>query len=313
MTLIPGAVLCAGNLTKDILVWPVDQVVFNTTVWVEDIVNSLGGNGANTAFAIGRLGGRVRLVGLVGHDEDGQQVLEQLESVGVELRVERSELPTPVTVVVVRSDGARSFLHRPGASRHAFDQPLRFLPDLIEGCSHFHLANPFSMPAMREQAGAAVESARAAGLTTSLDTGWDAKGQWLEVIRPCLPHLDLLFVNDGEAEKLSGSAEPCRAAEFFREHGVQCVIIKLGAQGCAVFQNGAELYVPGFKIEAVDSTGAGDCFAGAYLTALQRGLPAPEAARFANAAGPLSAERAGATTGLLGYDATMRWIASRGE
>jgi sugar/nucleoside kinase (ribokinase family) len=309
---IPGGVLCAGNLTKDILVWPVDNVVFNTTVWVEDITSSIGGNGANTAYAMGRLGGCVRLLGLVGQDDDGGEVLEQLRGAGVDVRVDRCELPTPVTVVVVRSDGARSFLHRPGASRRAFAEPLEFTADLIEGCSHFHLANPFSMPEMRTKAAPTLEDARRAGLTTSLDTGWDAKGQWLEVIGPCLPQLDVLFVNDDEAEKLSGCGDPRKAADFFRARGVAATVIKRGAQGCAIFEGGEDLRVPAFDIEAVDSTGAGDCFSGAYLAGLQRHMTSREAARFANAVGALSVQRAGATTGLLGFEATVKWMESRG-
>ncbi len=309
---IPGAVLCAGNLTKDILVWPVDEIVFNTTVWVEDITTSIGGNGANTAYAIARLGGRVRLVGLVGQDQDGDEVLDKLRSAGVDVRVDRGELPTPVTVVVVRSDGARSFLHRPGASRQAFATPLEFAPELIEGCSHFHLANPFSMPEMRTQAGATLRRAREAGLTTSLDTGWDAWGHWLDVISPCLPYVDILLANEGEAQRLSGHADPGSAAAFFRDHGVGGTIIKLGAQGCAVFDGEGEVRVPGFVVKAVDTTGAGDCFSGAYLVGLQSGMSSRDAARFANGAGALNVQRPGATTGLLGYQSTLRWMESHG-
>ena len=64
MITINGRVLVAGNMTKDILVWPVDDVRFDTTVWVHDIVTSLGGNGANTSYALGLLGGKVRLLGV---------------------------------------------------------------------------------------------------------------------------------------------------------------------------------------------------------------------------------------------------------
>ncbi len=307
----PGRVLCAGNLTEDILAWPVDQVVFNTTVWVEDIITSFGGNGANTSYAIARLGGSVRLIGLVGRDEAGTSVLRQLEHSGVELRVDRCDLPTPVTVVIVRSDGARSFLHRPGASRNAFADPPEFAGELVEGCSHFHLANPFAMPNMRAHAGSMVPAARQAGLTTSLDTGWDATGQWLEVLGPCLSHLDLLFVNEDEAEELSGDRDPARAADFFRSRGVGSVVVKLGARGCAWFGAHGELYMPAFAVEPVDSTGAGDCFAGAFLAGLQAAMTVEESLRLACAAGALSVAQAGATAGLLGLRETLDWMQAR--
>lgn len=309
MIAVPGGVLCAGNLTQDILVWPVESVVFNTTVWVRDIVTSFGGNGANTSFALARLGGTVRLIGLLGSDDAGANVFAQLAENGVDVTyVGRHQLPTPVTVVVVRSDAARSFLHRPGASRQAFAEPLEFTPDLIAGCSHFHLANPFAMPLMRAQSGDTLRRARAAGLTTSLDTGWDALGEWIEVIGPCLANLDLLFVNEEESEKLSGLADPRAGARFFRERGVGAVITKLGARGCLLALEGDFVTVPGFRIDAVDTTGAGDCFAGAFLAALQKHLNPVEAARLANAAGALSVQRPGATTGLLDYASTLQWM-----
>ncbi len=308
MIRVPGTVLCAGNLTQDTLVWPVDEVVFHTTAWVNDIVTSIGGNGANTSFAIARLGGTARLLGLVGNDAAGDMVLSQLRAAGVDLRVDRCDLPTPATVVVIRSDGARSFLHRPGSSREAFSEPIEFSPKVTDGCSHFHLANPFSTIKIRDQVQLVFQRARAARLTTSLDTGWDALGQWMDVIGPCLPNLDLMFVNENEAEQLSGHGDPHRAAGFFRDCGVGTTVVKLGAEGCLIFDGPDEMHVPAFRVKAVDTTGAGDCFAGGFLAGLQRSMATNEVARFANAVGALSVQRPGATTGLLDYAETLRWI-----
>ncbi len=309
MISIPGGVLTAGNLTEDILVRPVDEIVFNRTVWVDDIVTSIGGNGANTCYTIARLGGAVRLSGTIGDDEAGHTVVVQLQKIGVDVRYIRwHPLPTPVTVVVVRSDGARSFLHRPGASRESFSEPLDFTPEITSGCSHFHLANPFAMPLMRPQAGATLGRARRAGLTTSLDTGWDALGMWLEVIGPCLPYLDVLFVNEEESHRLCGDPDALCGAAFFHSRGVGAVIVKLGDRGCLVSESDRQVMVPGFAVSAVDTTGAGDCFVGAFLAGRQKGLTATDAARLANAAGALSVQRAGAVAGLVDYAATLEWM-----
>lgn len=310
MITISGKILCAGNLTEDILVWPVDSFEFNRTTWVQDIISSFGGNGSNTTYAIARMGAEVRLAGLVGADVSGDRILEQLAAAGVELRVSRSELPTPVSVVVIRTDGARTFLHRPGASRESFSKPLEFSPELIDGCSHFHLANPFAMPKMRPQAGATLQRAKAAGLTTSLDTGWDALDEWMKVIGPCLPYLDLLFVNEDESERLSGKHDPRESAAFFRSQGTSATVVKLGAKGCFVGDAREGFSVPAFPVQVVDTTGAGDCFAGAFLAGLRRGLSPREAARLANAAGALSVRRPGATTGLLDFEKTQSFMAA---
>jgi sugar/nucleoside kinase (ribokinase family) len=189
---------------------------------------------------------------------------------------------------------------------------LEFAPSVVSGCSHFHLANPFAMPRMRPEAGNTLERARAAGMTTSLDTGWDALNQWMKVIGPCLPHLDLLFVNGDEARMLSGHSDPRTAAQCFRDRGVRNIVIKVGSRGCLLCDGCESVDVPGFPVTAVDTTGAGDCFAGAFLVALQRGLEPMEAARLANAIGALTVQHPGATTGLRDFESTTQWMRSFG-
>jgi len=308
---ISGAVLCAGNLTQDILTCPVDGITFNATTWVEHIQTSIGGNGANTAYTLAKLGARVRLVGAAGADQVGDQVVSTLASAGVDLAyIERVGTATSTTVVLVKRDGARAFLHRPGASRNAFAARFDFTSGCVQGCSHFHLANPFALPALRERAGEMLRDARSAGLTTSLDTGWDARGEWMKVLDPCLPYIDLLFANDAEAERLTGSADICRAARCFRKRGAGAVVLKLGGQGCIVFDDEDELRSPALAVEVVDTTGAGDCFVGGFLAALQRGAVVPEAARMGNIAGALSVQRLGSVAGLLNYEEAVRWADS---
>lgn len=309
---IPGAVLCAGNLTQDILAYPVDDIKFNATAWVDRIETSIGGNGANTAYALGMFGARVRLAGAVGADEFGDRVIATLTSAGVDASyIERAQAETATTVVLVNAHGGRAFLHRPGASRHAFTAQLDFSGKIAEGCSHFHLANPFALPALREHAGEMLENARLVGFTTSLDTGWDARDEWMGVIGPCLPHVDLLFVNEAEAERLTGRGDAGQAARSFRDHGAGDVVIKQGPQGCVVFDGDGQITAPALPVAVVDTTGAGDCFVGAFLAALQHGADSAEAARLANIAGALSVHRLGAVAGLLRYEEALRWAESQ--
>jgi sugar/nucleoside kinase (ribokinase family) len=107
---------------------------------------------------------------------------------------------------------------------------------------------------------------------------------------------------------LTGVEDPLEAAKKLREAGAGAVVVKLGAKGCAVFSRSEELRVPAFEIDVLDTTGAGDCFAGAYLAALQRGCPDKDAARIANAAGALSVRRVGAVGGLLSWEDTHDWL-----
>jgi ribokinase len=307
---ISGAILCCGSIVQDIVVRYVDSLVYDTTALVDSVTMSVGGNGANTSYAASILGAPVRLIGCVGTDEFADRVCGALAGGGVEMKwVEHVPgAATATTVVLVNSSAARAFLHNPGVNHFAFEQGIRFSGELVESGSHFHLGNPFAFAELRSRAGTVLADARAAGLTTSVDGGWDATGKWIEVIGPCLPHTDLLFLNQDEARMLSGQKCARDAARFFLDRGTVSVIVKLGARGCVLFDSGAEFAIPPFVVNAVDTTGAGDCFAGAYLAALHHGWSAEQAGRLANAAGALSVGAAGAVTGLLNYEETLRWM-----
>jgi ribokinase len=305
---IPG-VLCTGNIVFDMLVHPVDQLRWGATTWVETIGQSMGGNGANTAYALARLGVPVRLLSVVGDDGFGDELLSGLKSVGVDARgVSRARGATPTTIALIKSDGDRLFLHKPGISLEAFPGPVEFTPWHTEGVTYYHLANPFALPAFRAHAAETLRRARAAGLKTSLDAAWDSRGRWFEDLGPCLPHVDVLFVNEDEARMLTGLSDALAAGKALREAGARIVVVKLGAEGCVLFSNGDHFRVPAFEAEVLDTTGAGDCFAGAYLAATQRGCSTLQAARLANAVGALSVRRAGAVAGLLSWDETQEWI-----
>jgi sugar/nucleoside kinase (ribokinase family) len=307
----PIRVLCCGNIVCDILVQPVDGLIPNATTPVQRIEQHMGGNGANTAYALALLGVHVRLAGMIGCGEAGDFALQRLAGAGVDTSlVRRSSKPGAATVVLVGSQGQRSFLHLFGASE---DVSLEDSVFASSGCTHFHLASPFGLPLIRPRKAALLSAARAAGMTTSLDTHWDALSEWMRDLAPCLPHLDLLFVNEDEVRMLAGVSDPVEAARAIRSAGARCIVLKLGAAGCSVFWEGGECSVPAFRCEVIDTTGAGDCFTGGFLAAIHRGASLAEAARFANAVGALSVSALGSTAGLLDYDGVSAWILAQSQ
>jgi len=308
--MIPG-VLCTGNIVMDVLTRPVDEITWGGTRWVESITQALGGNGAATSAAIAMLGVPARLIGAVGDDLFATAALARLNECGVDTRlIERLNSNTATSVALVRTDGTRAFLHQPGAGRLIFSDPIPLTEQNTAGCARFHTGNPFSLPHLRPRAPGLLRDAAALGLSTSLDTAWDALGEWMNVLAPSLPHVGILFSNEDEARMLTGTADPPLAATRLRAAGATNIVLKLGANGCAVFTGEGEWHVPAFAVTAIDSTGAGDCFAGAYLAALQRNLPHPEAARVANAVGALNVQVLGGTAGLLGWEQTLAWMAT---
>ena len=114
-----------------------------------------------------------------------------------------------------------------------------------------------------------------------------------------LKHIFLLTPNENEAELLSGvsvadAATAAQAADKLLARGVQNVIITMGSRGAFVARKDLRQLIPGFKVNAVDATGAGDVFNGALVVALAEGQPLLEAARFASAAAAISVTRFGA-------------------
>jgi len=305
----PAGVLCTGNVVFDMLVHPVDQLRWGATTWVDTIGHSMGGNGANTSYALACLGVPVRLVSVVGDDNYGDEMVAGLRNAGVDTRpVARAYGASATTISLVKSDGNRLFLHKPGVNLYALDEPVEFTNVILQGVSRYHVANPFSLPAFRPHAAESLRRARGAGLLTSLDAAWDSQGRWLDDLGASLPYVDLLFVNEDECRMLTGLEGRREGAQALRKAGAGAVVVKLGHEGCIVLADGEEFSVPAFMVEVVDTTGAGDCFAGGFLAALQRGFPLRDAAAFANAVGALSVRRVGSVAGLLSWEETEEWI-----
>ena len=296
-------IICSGAVIHDTLVRPVEDPQWGTTTLVETIEAHVGGNAANTSIALATLGVPVRVVGAVGCDDQGRFVLDTLARRGVDTSaLIASDGPTAATVALINSAGNRMFLHRPIAG---FSAPLEFRPQLTAGMSHYHLASLFILPNFRPHAAATLALARAAGLTTSLDTNWDPRGAWMNDLAPCLPELDFLFMNEDEARMVA--ATPAEILSL----GVRTVVLKLGPRGCAVYTANGQIVSSAFDVAVKDTTGAGDCFVAGFLAAHLRGASLPGAARIANAVGALSVQCVGAARGIRSFEETERWIEAR--
>jgi sugar/nucleoside kinase (ribokinase family) len=297
------SVCVCGNVVFDVLVRPVEQLRWAATTLVETVSQQLGGNAGSTSYTLGKLGIPTFVVTLTGRDAAAEAVIARLQSAGVDTsRIMRTEAPTSVAISLVNGAGERALLYQLGASA----EPFPSFP--IAGAAHFHLAAVFRMNHLRTAAPGVLRRAKELGMTTSVDTQWDTEGEWMKVLEPSLPSTDLLFVNEDEARMLTGCSDIEGAARALRSAGAKTVCIKLGFRGCVVFEGDSSFASPGFQVAAIDSTGAGDCFSGGYIAALQRGLSHQDAARFANAAGALSVQQLGATAGILTWEETYKWM-----
>ena len=276
-------VTCVGVLVADVIVRPVDTWPDpGRLVVVEGLEVHSGGLAHTTGVILAKLGVPTAVVGRVGADLFGTYLMDVLRAHRVEVHVGRDEtISTSTTVVMVASSGERSFLHLPGANTHLRREDVP--------------------PALLAQA-------RAAGCRTSLDMAWDARGRWMALLAPCLPHLDLLFGNRDELTRVTGAEDPPRMAAHLRELGVSTVAVKLGEDGAYVDGGTWRGRVPAFSVEVVDTTGAGDAFCGGFLTGYLAGWDLERTTRFANAVGAMCVTAMGGSTGISGMDETLHFM-----
>ena len=134
------------------------------------------------------------------------------------------------------------------------------------------------------------------GLTTSFDPNSDPEREWGRGINEVLAQTDVLFLNETEARELT-RARSVRGALKILAQAVPCAVIKLGPRGAVAIKDGEVASAPGFKVEALDTTGAGDSFAAGFVSTYLRGHSLADCLRAGNACGALSTLKAGGTAG----------------
>ncbi len=260
---------------------------------------NVGGEAVNEAVAAARLRASTGIVCALGEDAAGDMILSYLERNGVETSyVARGvDHPTPVTTMFVREDGTRKSITN-GAHRYNF-HPEK-LVDALPSAKAWILGSlfraPFDDPKIILSV---VKAASASGALIFGDTKLpNFVSLSLDDIREALPYLDYITPNEDEARYFTGKNDPEEMANVFLSYGVKNVIVKLGAQGC-LFKNAEQtLRVRAYAIDAVDATGAGDCFVAGLASELISGARIEDALAFATACGAICTTAVGASTAL---------------
>ena len=287
-------IVVIGSLNAD-LVQNVDRLPKpGETVVGGSLETFSGGKGANQAYAAGRMGARVRMIGQVGSDSLASLLLDSLRSAGVNTdSVGAAEMSTGAAVILVLPDGENLIVISPGANATVTPAlAAEKLGGLGEGA---FVLSQLEIPTESVRESLAVAKGR--GATTILDPA-PARALPGEVLR----NVDFLTPNETETAALLGEpglaldtdSDLETAARRILALGPGTAVLKLGARGCLIVSERDSLRVPGFKVVPVDTTAAGDVFNAAFATGLAEGRTLEAAARFANAAAALSVTRPGA-------------------
>lgn len=250
-----------------------------------------GGKGANQAVAIARLGCLSALIGRIGQDAFGAELLESLTRDGVDVAAVKQDrrAATGVALITVGSDGQNTIVVASGANHQVSPADVEDHASLIAGAALLVLQLECPLDAVQ----AAAHLARQNGVPVLLNPA-----PACPLSDELLSSVDVLVPNQTEAALLTGGLEPETAARQLKQRGASAVIVTLGAEGVYLLDNSGSAHLPAHKVNAIDTVAAGDAFVGALAVALAEGKSLREAARWGNAAGAIAVTRQGAQPSL---------------
>jgi sulfofructose kinase len=283
-------VLCVGAAAYDLFLPLEGPLQEDRKYEVPAIQESGGGPAANAAFLLNLWGVPAALACLLGDDPFGSRILEEFRQAGTDLRLTevRRGASTPLSVILVnRATGSRTLVNRlaPG-------EPMRFAPEALEllaGLRPSVLLFDGHQPQAALQAMSALPAAR-----TILDAGSRRPGTEL-----LAPKVEFLVPSEAFARSMTGEqdldsvAGRGRCLQSLQALGARQVAVTLGERGVLYLQDGEARHLPAFRVRAVDTTGAGDIFHGAFAYGVLQGWHLPELVRFAAMAAALSVTKPG--------------------
>lgn len=285
-------ILVIGSSNTDMVIKTEKMPAPGETILGGTFLMNPGGKGANQAVAAARLGGKVTFITKRGNDLFGNQAvgLFMREGIDTQYIVKDKELPSGVALITVDAAGENSIVVAPGSNGNLLPEDISL--KLMKSSKCAILLLQLEIPVKTVEY--AVHTASEYGIKVILNP---APATTLP--DDLFKHIWLITPNETEAEILTGirvhdvpSADD--AAESFQKKGVQNVIITLGSAGAYVRSDKYSGMIPAIKVDAVDTTAAGDIFNGALAVAIAEGNDLEEAVQFANKAAAISVTRLGA-------------------
>jgi sugar/nucleoside kinase (ribokinase family) len=287
----PVHVCVIGNLNMDLLMRGARTLpTWGHEVDVAGQQLTTAGQAGYLALGLAAAGAQVSVLGVVGDDRWGEEIIGDLAHAGVSVDGVDivSGARTGLTVAIVRPDGERAFVSDFGSSAAVTEATIDRLWAHGRAAQAVCLVGQFNLPALGLDAAARLfRRARDEGRTTVLDTGWDPSGwppRTLAGVRGLLAVTDVFLPNLDEAEAISGTRDPEAAARMLQELGPTVVVVKCAEHGSVGRSGSASAAVSAPVVTVVDAVGAGDAYDAAFLRAHLAGAALGEAMRQATAA-----------------------------
>jgi ribokinase len=287
------SVVVVGSLNMDLVAQVPSLPQRGQTIAGCDFQMLPGGKGANQAFAVGRLGGQARMIGRVGEDPFGERLRSSLSSAGVDVSGVMSTQgeSTGVALILVETGGQNQIVVAAGANGKLSPDDVH--SELRRAPGRYLL---LQLESPLHTVAAAANQGRLCAMSVILDPA-----PAMPLSSSLLGNVDVLTPNESEAlillgvrgDHISLDEAPAVCVKLLGL-GPSCVILKMGERGAWLADSRQSRHFPVPRVEAVDTTAAGDTFNGALVTALAEGKPLERAIGFANCAAAISVTRLGA-------------------
>lgn len=243
-------------------------------------VRKSGGAPANVAACIAKLGGNVSLVSSVGSDPFGESLISEVQSYNVNTdNVAILPMSTTLAYVSLDENGDREFIFNRGADEH-----LCISNELLGSLTQdtiLHLGSATALlgGALAESYMSIAQEASRKGSVICFDPNFrldlwkNREYKFKELCDSYFELADIVKISDEELRLFSEQEDIHKGCDYFHNFGVKVVLVTLGGSGCLISQNGRQTIVPAYKINVVDTTGAGDSFIGALLFKLAGSSP----------------------------------------
>ena len=293
-------VIVAGKFNVDIFYY-LDEIEINSNNLAKSSIVELGGKASNVAVALRKLGIDVVITGCVGNDFFGEFIVKKLKEFDVGTsHLKSCDGESGRTAIIVTKDGQNTMFNYPGVNE-------RFSPEMIdwtlveEGDALFI---QFGIPA--DTIFELSSMAKRAGMMVYVDPSYPSDIPW-----DAFSYFDYISPNEREIVQITGKKDIEKAVKHLLKKGVESVVVKMGERGSKIFLEKKSIDVPAMKVNAVDTTGAGDSFNAAFIYGRLRGMDDEESAKLASVAASITVSRMGTTSSFPSLDEIRSEIEKR--
>ena len=296
-------VVVVGELNIDLVLWEVPFPENEQEKLAKDMRFAMGSSSAITAHNLSVIGGKVGFIGKSGKDTFGDFMIEGLKGGGVDTSaiICDKNLKTGATIVIANPPN-KALLTYMGAMADLTIEDINW--EFVAQAKHMHVGCFFLQTGIRHDVDKLFAKAKSLGLTTSLDTNWDPDDQWGEDLHRALQYTDIFLPNDDEAKRIAGTDDLDKAIKILNGK-VKILAVKRGNHGATVCVDGKSFTHPGYRTNAVETTGAGDSFNAGFLYKYLQSAIWEDCLKWGNGCGALAVTALGGTGAFQNKDVVM--------